>query len=188
MVSLTKIYHHLQNWLKSQDSHCCLTPQFEIMCCYYYIFLKLLECFEVRLNTCQSSLQEKGFKEREAALMAKNAELEESLISFSKYLQENDAKKARANKRAIDEAHACEEKSQEAEDLVRHDGGYILPHNASLTAWYLALISKSPINIMNQHCGSKTLDSQNEAYYIRPAGAQDCFHWQRRCLERGRRM
>ena len=50
--------------------------------------------------------------------MARNAALEESFVSFSKYLQENDAKKARASKRAIDEACACEERTQEAENLV----------------------------------------------------------------------
>lgn len=63
-------------------------------------------------------LQEQKFKEREDALMTKNTKLQESLASFSKYLQENDAKRARANKRAVDEAHLCEEKSQEAQDLV----------------------------------------------------------------------
>lgn len=50
--------------------------------------------------------------------MAKNSALEESFVSFSKYLQENDAKKARASKRAADEARACEERSVEAENLV----------------------------------------------------------------------
>lgn len=62
--------------------------------------------------------QEKRFKEREEAMMAKNTALEESFVSFSKYLQENDAKKARATKRATDEARACEERAQEAEHLV----------------------------------------------------------------------
>lgn len=70
-------------------------------------------------------MQEKSFKEREARMMEKNARLEESLASFSKYLQETDAKKARAGRRAADEARACEEKSEEAEKLV-------IPHRQSI--------------------------------------------------------
>ena len=64
-------------------------------------------------------LQEQKFLAREEVMKIKNAKLEESLISFSKYLQENDAKKTRANKRAADERRICEEKSQEATKLVR---------------------------------------------------------------------
>ena len=51
-------------------------------------------------------------------MKAKNAELEESLVRFSKYLQENDAKRARALKRAADERKLFEERSREAEELV----------------------------------------------------------------------
>ena len=63
--------------------------------------------------------QEAKFKEREDKMQAKNTELEESLVQFSKYLQENDAKKARAFKKAADEERQCEERIKEAEDLVR---------------------------------------------------------------------
>ena len=62
--------------------------------------------------------QEEGFKHREDVMKAKNSELEESLIRFSKYLQENDPKRARAFKKAADERRLCEEKSAEAEELV----------------------------------------------------------------------
>lgn len=51
-------------------------------------------------------------------MKTKNAELEESLVRFSKYLQENDAKRARALKKAADEKKLCEERSREADDLV----------------------------------------------------------------------
>ena len=76
--------------------------------CYLYPHIYIYASFS----------QEQKFKEREKAMMAKNAALEESFVSFSKYLQENDAKKARASKRAIDEARTCEERAQEAENLV----------------------------------------------------------------------
>jgi hypothetical protein len=73
-------------------------------------------------NRCRShakvDLQEEKFKERESIMKAKNSELEESLIRFSKYLQENDAKRARAFKKASDERRLCDEKSTEAEELV----------------------------------------------------------------------
>jgi len=62
--------------------------------------------------------QEERFKDREDIMKAKNSELEESLIRFSKYLQENDAKRARAFKKAADERRLCDEKSTEAEELV----------------------------------------------------------------------
>ena len=71
----------------------------------------------INVNWCALK-QEQQFKVREDIMMTKNAELEESLVSFSKYLQENDVKRARASKKAVDEARACEEKSKEAEGLV----------------------------------------------------------------------
>lgn len=47
--------------------------------------------------------KEEGFKKREKGLKKKDLELQESLIKFSKFLQENDAKRNRAEKKAIDE-------------------------------------------------------------------------------------
>ena len=55
-------------------------------------------------------------------MKTKNTALEESLVRFSKYLQENDAKRARALKKAADEKRLCEERSREAEDLVLSSG------------------------------------------------------------------
>ena len=64
-------------------------------------------------------VQEEGFKARETALKKKDLELQESLVRFSRFLQENDAKRARANKKAVDERHLFEEKSRECQALVR---------------------------------------------------------------------
>eukprot|EP00741_Cyanophora_paradoxa_P019101 tig00021122_g18443.t1 len=47
--------------------------------------------------------REELFKRREEALKKKDLELQESLIKFSKFLQENDAKRQRAEKKAADE-------------------------------------------------------------------------------------
>ena len=65
------------------------------------------------------ALQEDAFKAREAVLKKKDLELQESLVRFSRFLQENDAKCARASRKAADERHLCEEKALECRALVR---------------------------------------------------------------------
>lgn len=60
------------------------------------------------------------FRRREEALKKKDLELQESLIRFSKFLQENDSKRARALKKAQDERKIREEKEREIEQLVSH--------------------------------------------------------------------
>ena len=45
-------------------------------------------------------LKEQGFKRREEALKRKDLELQESLVRFSKFLQENDAKRTAAERKA----------------------------------------------------------------------------------------
>lgn len=73
--------------------------------------------------TCRlSCLQEEVFKRREEGLKKKDLELQESLIRFSKFLQENDAKRMHALKKALDERKTREEKEREIEQLV---SGYI---------------------------------------------------------------
>jgi hypothetical protein len=57
--------------------------------------------------------QEELFRRREEALKKKDLELQESLLRFTKFLQENDAKRAKANKRAQDEVRCREEKERE---------------------------------------------------------------------------
>ena len=47
--------------------------------------------------------KEDGFKKREQGLKKKDLEPQESLIKFSKFLQETDAKRNRADKKAVDE-------------------------------------------------------------------------------------
>ena len=64
------------------------------------------------------------FKRREDGLKKKDLELQESLIRFSKFLQENDAKRMHALKKAQDERKTREEKEREVEQLVGH-----WPHN-----------------------------------------------------------
>lgn len=62
--------------------------------------------------------KEEVFKRREEALKLKDLELQESLIRFSKFLQENDSKRARAEKKANDEIKARIQKEKEIEQLT----------------------------------------------------------------------
>lgn len=61
--------------------------------------------------------KEEVFRRREENLKKKDLELQESLIRFSKFLQENDSKRARAEKKASDEVKARLQKEREIEDL-----------------------------------------------------------------------
>eukprot|EP00197_Chlamydomonas_leiostraca_P014764 CAMPEP_0202871526 /NCGR_PEP_ID=MMETSP1391-20130828/18943_1 /ASSEMBLY_ACC=CAM_ASM_000867 /TAXON_ID=1034604 /ORGANISM="Chlamydomonas leiostraca, Strain SAG 11-49" /LENGTH=287 /DNA_ID=CAMNT_0049552355 /DNA_START=77 /DNA_END=937 /DNA_ORIENTATION=+ len=63
--------------------------------------------------------KEEVFKRREEALKLKDLELQESLIRFSKFLQENDSKRARAEKKAADEIKARLAKEKEIEGLTQ---------------------------------------------------------------------
>jgi hypothetical protein len=65
-------------------------------------------------------LQEVAFRQREEALKRKrrDLELQESLLRFTRFLQENDAKRAKAARRAADEARLRGER--EAEIAVLH--------------------------------------------------------------------
>ena len=80
--------------------------------------------FSGYLNACTGHfadspvLQEEVFKRREEGLKKKDLELQESLIRFSKFLQENDAKRMHALKKALDERKTREEKEREIEQLV----------------------------------------------------------------------
>lgn len=79
--------------------------------------------------------QEEVLKRREEGLKRKDIELQESLIRFSKFLQESDSKRSRALKKASDERKACEEKEKEVDQLVSrpqahascHGNAYKLP-------------------------------------------------------------
>lgn len=62
--------------------------------------------------------KEEVFKRREEALKIKDLELQESLIRFSKFLQENDSKRARAEKKAADEIKSRLQKEKEIETLT----------------------------------------------------------------------
>lgn len=67
---------------------------------------------------CCRCPQEEVFKRREEALKLKDLELQESLIRFSKFLQENDSKRARAEKKASEEIKARLQKEKEIEQLT----------------------------------------------------------------------
>lgn len=58
------------------------------------------------------------FRKREEVLKKKDLELQESLIRFSKFLQENDSKRARAEKKAADEVKSRQQKEREIEQLT----------------------------------------------------------------------
>ena len=62
--------------------------------------------------------KEKGFAEREAIIKRKDLELQENLVRFGKFLQENDGKRARAKRRAADEAQSRLRKEAEIETLA----------------------------------------------------------------------
>lgn len=62
--------------------------------------------------------QEELFRKREEVLKKKDLELQESLIRFSKFLQENDSKRARAEKKAADEVKSRQQKEQDIEQLT----------------------------------------------------------------------
>ena len=61
--------------------------------------------------------REEAFRRREEGLRKKDLELQESLIKFNKFLQENESKRNRAIKRAADERKQRELKEQEIKRL-----------------------------------------------------------------------
>ncbi|GMH87965.1 hypothetical protein TrVE_jg12027 [Triparma verrucosa] len=63
--------------------------------------------------------REDAFRRREEALRKKDLELQESLIKFNKFLQENESKRNRAIKRAADEKKQREIKETEITKLTR---------------------------------------------------------------------
>eukprot|EP01025_Chloroclados_australasicus_P060720 TRINITY_DN7828_c0_g1_i1.p1 TRINITY_DN7828_c0_g1~~TRINITY_DN7828_c0_g1_i1.p1 ORF type:complete len:313 (-),score=45.32 TRINITY_DN7828_c0_g1_i1:322-1260(-) len=84
---------------------------------------KRRQMFEVQEALEQQKLEfdkkEEMFKRQEEVLKKKDLDLQESLIRFSKFLQENDSKKARAIKKAADETKIGAEKRKEIEALSK---------------------------------------------------------------------
>eukprot|EP00948_MAST-09A_sp_MAST-9A-sp1_P000897 g897.t1 len=82
---------------------------------------KRRQMFEVQETLdCQKEefqRREEAFRRREEGLRLKDLELQESLIRFNKFLQENESKRARAEKRAKEEAHNRKLKEEEIKDL-----------------------------------------------------------------------
>lgn len=82
---------------------------------------KRRQMFEVQeaLNSQKEefSRREDAFRRREDGLRRKDLELQDSLIKFNKFLQENESKRNRALKRATEERKQRELKEQEIEKL-----------------------------------------------------------------------
>uniref|UniRef100_A0A383V3C6 DUF4200 domain-containing protein n=1 Tax=Tetradesmus obliquus TaxID=3088 RepID=A0A383V3C6_TETOB len=72
----------------------------------------------LELQKQEFARKEEIFRKREEALKKKDLELQESLIRFSKFLQENDSKRARADKKAADEVKSRQQKEKEIEQLT----------------------------------------------------------------------
>ena len=62
--------------------------------------------------------EEERFKDREETLKRKDLDLQESLIRFSKFLQENDGKRTRAQRKAQDEIKIRTQKEAEIDRLA----------------------------------------------------------------------
>ena len=62
--------------------------------------------------------KEMAFNQREAVIKRKNLELQENLVRFGKFLQENDGKRLRAKRRAADEIQLRLRKEAEIESLT----------------------------------------------------------------------
>ncbi len=71
-------------------------------------------------------MQEKSFREREEILKRKDTELQDSLIRFSKFLQDNDAKRVRALKKASDDRKTREDKELELAETVELGSTHLL--------------------------------------------------------------
>ncbi len=82
---------------------------------------KRRQMFEVQeaLNSQKEEFarREDAFRRREEGLRRKDLELQESLIKFNKFLQENESKRNRALKRAAEEKKQREQKEKEIEKL-----------------------------------------------------------------------
>lgn len=61
--------------------------------------------------------REEAFRRREEGLRKKDLELQESLIKFNKFLQENESKRSRAENRANDEIKQTKQKHVEVNKL-----------------------------------------------------------------------
>jgi hypothetical protein len=73
-----------------------------------------LENQKVRFNK-----DEEQFRKKEEALRQKDLQLQAQLIKFNKFLQDNEAKRRRAEQRAIDEVRAIQEREEEIKKLEK---------------------------------------------------------------------
>ena len=84
---------------------------------------KRRQMFEVQeqleVQKAEFNRREEGLRKREDALKKKDLELQESLVKFSKFLQENDSKWTRAEKKATDEIRSRLQKEEEIRVLSK---------------------------------------------------------------------
>lgn len=62
---------------------------------------------------------EESFRKREEHLRNKDLQLQHQLFKFNKFLQDNEAKRRRAETRAAEEAHQIRQKEEEIRDLEK---------------------------------------------------------------------
>ncbi len=67
------------------------------------------------------SMKMESLSQRREELARKETQLKESLLKFDKFLQENDAKRLRAIKKAIEEKKIKDMKEHEIQDLKQYD-------------------------------------------------------------------
>lgn len=99
------------------------------------------------------ALKEEGFKRREETIKNKDLDLQESLVRFSKFLQENDSKRTRAERKAADEIKIRLQKEVEIEELTRaladlktrsEDAAERLARNVRYKEYLESVINASP--------------------------------------------
>lgn len=108
------------------------------------------ECLEHERNRYEK--EETKFKEREEGIKRKDSELQERLIRFSKFLQENDLKKARAERKASNEMRLTKQKEAqiaqdkaalEAKHLEKSEKASVLDRNLRYTRFLEQALEES---------------------------------------------
>lgn len=94
-----------------------LLQQSQMDCTFQYFQMCLLTLTVRDPDRKMCIQQEEVFKRREEGLKRKDLELQDSLIRFSKFLQENDSKRSRAEKKAADEIKSRLQKEKEIDAL-----------------------------------------------------------------------
>lgn len=103
--------------------------------------------------------KEEIFKRREEALKKRDLELQESLIKFSKFLQENDIKRNKAEQKAAKEIKERQEKEREIE-LLQDD----MDQLKSRKEQYIDLLEKKMLRF--QHFLEQTVEAADDFHEV----------------------